>query len=93
VSPLYTLLKEHLYALWRRVEEETGYQPLLRPVTPYAGPELLSPLTGIGVLIGLAVAAGVAIASLAALLVSLLVFHFLLTEVLGITVEIKPFAV
>jgi hypothetical protein len=93
VSPLYTLLKDHLYALWRRVEEETGYLPLLRPVTPYAGPELLSPLTAIGVLIGLAVAAGVAIASLGALLVSLLVFHFLLTEVLGITVEIKPFAV
>jgi hypothetical protein len=93
VSPLYTLLKDHLYALWRRVEEETGYLPLLRPVTPYAGPELLSPLTAIAALIGLAVATGVAIASLGALLVSLLIFHFLLTEVLGITVEIKPFAV
>ena len=93
MSPLYTLLKDHLYALWRRVEGETGYLPLLRPVTPYAGPELLSPLTAIAALIGLAVATGVAIASLGALLVSLLVFHLLLTEVLGITVEIKPFAV
>jgi hypothetical protein len=90
VSSLYTWLTDRLRWLWQRMGEEVEYLPLLRPVAPYAGPDALSPLVAIGALIALAMTTGIAIASLGALLLSLLVLHFLVTEVLGITVEIKP---
>jgi len=93
VTWLYTVLTDRLGWLWRRVRQEADVLPLLRPVTPYAGPELLSPLAAIGVLIALAATTGIALASLGVLLLSLLVLHFLVSEVLGITVEIKPVSV
>jgi hypothetical protein len=93
MNSLFTTLREQLWGLWQRVREggdEEAYLPLLRPVAPYAGPEALSPVILIGVLLGVALSSGVALAALAVLLAALAVLHFLFTEVLGLTIEVNP---
>jgi hypothetical protein len=93
MSSLFTILREQLYGLWQQVRErgaEQGYLPLLRPVAPYAGPEALSPVTMLGVMLGIVVSCGVALAAFGVLLLALLVLYFLFTEVLGLTIEVKP---
>lgn len=94
MNSLFTMLRERIYGLWQEVRERSGgsYLPLLRPVAPYAGPEALSPLTMLGVMLGIAVSSGVALAALGVLLLALLVLYFLFTEVLGLTIEVNPLA-
>jgi len=94
MNSLFALLKDQFLEIWKQVRAEgadSGYLPLLRPVAPYAGPPLLSPLTVLGVLLGLIVTSGVAVAALGVLLFALLALYLLLSEVLGITIEVKPF--
>lgn len=94
MNSLFTLLKDQLLEIWKQIRAEgaeTGYLPLLRPVAPYAGPPVLSPLSMLGVLLGLMVTSGLAIAALGVLVVALLALYLLLSEVLGITIEVKPF--
>ena len=64
--------------------------PMLRPVGPFAGPRALSPFSALGVLLALVVTSGVALGAFAVLLVASLVLHFLLSEVLGLTIELRP---
>ena len=92
---LFTMLRDQLHGLWLQVREqgdEGGYLSLLRPVAPYAGPEALSPLAMVAVMLGMALSSGLAIAALGVLFLALLVLHFLLTEVLGLTIEVSPVA-
>ena len=93
MNSLLTFLTGKVAELWKQIREEsseTGFLPLLRPVAPYNPPELLSPLAMLGVLLGLVVTSGLAVASLGVLLLALLGLYVLLTEVLGITIEIRP---
>lgn len=93
MKSLFTLLADQIAELWKQVQEEStemGFLPLLRPVAPYDPPALLSPLAMLGVLLGLVVTSGLAIASLGMLLLALLGLYLLLTEVLGITIELRP---
>jgi hypothetical protein len=93
MNSLFTMLREQLYGLWQQVRERgdaQGYLPLLRPVAPYAGPEAVSPITMLAVLLGIVVISGVAFAALGVLLLALLALYFLFTEVLGLTIEVKP---
>ena len=66
--------------------------PLLRPVAPYEAPGMLGPLTTLATLLGLTILSGIALGALGLLLLALLGLYLLLNEVLGITVEIRPFA-
>jgi hypothetical protein len=75
---------------WESFTEASSYLPLLRPVAPFDGSPLVSPLTMLGAAIALAWASGVALAALGVLLVALLVIHLVVTEVLGITIELRP---
>ena len=93
MKSLFTFLADQIAELWKQIREEgaeIGFLPLLRPVAPYNPPELLSPVALLGVLLGLVITSGLAIASLGVLLVALLALYMLLTEVLGITIEIRP---
>ncbi len=93
MSSLFTMLWEQLHGLWQQLRERgdaRGVLPLLRPVGPYAGPEALSPITMLAVMLGILASSGVALAALGVLLLALLVLYFLFTEVLGLTVEVKP---
>jgi hypothetical protein len=93
MNSLFSILTDPLYALWRRIREDADperYLPLLRPVAPYAGPRALSPIAMIGVLLALVITSGVAIAALGVLFVASLVLYFLFTEVLGLTIELRP---
>lgn len=90
---LFTILKDRVYQLWRLIGERGDLEnvlPLLRPVSPYAGPEMLSPVTLVGVMIALIVTSGIAIAALGVLLLALLVLYVVFTEVLGLSIELKP---
>ena len=84
--------RERLAALapWASFEGASSYLPLLRPVAPFDGAPMLSPLTMLGVVIALASASGVALAAFGVLLLALLVIHLIFTEVLGITIELRP---
>ncbi|MEA2627211.1 MAG: hypothetical protein QOD06_3256 [Candidatus Binatota bacterium] len=66
--------------------------PLLKPVARYAAPRVLSPLTTLATLLGLTILSGIALGALGLLLLALVGLYLLLNEVLGITVEIRPFA-
>ena len=94
MNPLFTMLRDRAYALWQSAtfENTVSYLPLLRPVAPFDAPPLLSPVTMLGVVIALATASGVALAAFGVLLLALLVIHLVFTEVLGITIEIRPLA-
>jgi hypothetical protein len=93
VTPLFEFLRGRAYEVWasiRSVDDPSAYLPLLRPVGPYDAGSALSPLASLGVLLALAVSSGVALASLGVLLLALLVIHVIFTEVLGITIEVRP---
>jgi hypothetical protein len=86
------MLRDQVYEIWRQIRErgsEIGYLPMLRPIAPYSGPDALSPVTMLGVLLALVVTSGVAFAALGVLMVTSLVLFFLFTEVLGLTIEVR----
>jgi hypothetical protein len=94
VNALFSLLKEQVLEIWKQVRVEggeAGFLPLLRPLAPYAGPPLLSPFSMLGVLLALVVSSGIAVAAFGVFLLALLALYVLFTEVLGITIEVKPF--
>jgi len=93
---LFTQVTDTLGAMWRQVREETageGLLPLLRPLPPFGGPQALSPVTSLAILLGLATLSGVALGALGVLLAAMLGIYVILSEVLGITVEVRPFRV
>lgn len=93
MNTLFTILRERVYQLWKEIGERgdvQSYLPLFRPVAPYAGAEALSPVTMVGVMLALIISSGVTLASLGVLLASVLVLYLLFTEVLGISIEVKP---
>ena len=93
MNPLFEYLRQSVADLWKQVRQEGsigGFLPLIRPVPPYDGPLALSPLTTIGVLLGLVITSGIALSALGVLLVALLALYFLMSEVLGLKIEIKP---
>ena len=55
-----------------------------------AAPVALGPLLAIGSILALAILTGIAVASLATLILALLVLYLLLTEIFGVSVEIGP---
>jgi hypothetical protein len=89
---LFTTIRDGVYGLWQSapIEQAVSYLPLLRPVSPFDAAPLMSPLTMLGVLVGLASASGVALAAFGVLLLALLVIHLIVTEILGITIELRP---
>jgi hypothetical protein len=94
MNSLFTMLRGQLTGLWQEVRKrgDESYLRLLRPVAPYAGPEALSPVTMVGVMLGIVLSSGVALAALGVLLLALLVLYFLFTEILGLTIEVNPLA-
>lgn len=89
----FGLLRDRAQDLWRWIWEDgevSRLLPMLRPIAPFAGPRALSPFSALGVLLALVVTAGIALGAFAALLVASLVLHFLLTEVLGLEIELRP---
>ncbi len=93
MNSLFLFLRDQASSFWKQLGEqrpETGFLPLLRPVAPYDGPAMFSPLSAIGIVLALAVSSGVALGALAILLLSLLALYFLMTEVLGISIELRP---
>jgi hypothetical protein len=87
------LLRDQAQDLWKRFWEEgeaARLLPMLRPIGPFAGPRALSPFSALGVLLALVVTSGVALGAFAVLLVASLVLHFLLSEVLGLEIELRP---
>jgi hypothetical protein len=92
VSEWFTAIRDRLGGLWPWASsvDVSSYLPLLRPVAPFDGSAVVSPLTMLGAVIALASASGVALAALGVLLLALLVIHLVLTEVLGITIEFRP---
>jgi hypothetical protein len=93
MNTLFVFLRDQMLTFWKQLREqrpETGYLPLLRPVAPYDSPDVFSPLSAIGVLLALIVTSGIALGAMAILLAALLALYFLMTEVLGITVELRP---
>ena len=93
MSSLFALLRDQACDLWRRFREDgevARLLPMLRPIRPYAGPRALSPLTTLGVLLALAATCGVALGAFAVLLLASLVLYLLLTEVLGLEIELRP---
>ncbi|MGH7896889.1 MAG: hypothetical protein ACREQQ_02990 [Candidatus Binatia bacterium] len=93
MNSLFSLLREQVLEIWKQVRggDDAGYLPLLRPVAPYAGPPLLSPLATLGALFALVISSGIAVAALGVFLLALLALYLLFTEVLGLTIEVKPF--
>ena len=55
-----------------------------------SGPALLGPFLALSSILTLALLTGVAVGALATLIVALLALHLLLTEVLGLTIDITP---
>ncbi len=93
MSSLFALLRDQAYDLGRRFWEDgevARLAPMLRPIGRYAGPGALSPLATLGVLLALAVTCGVALGAFAVLLLASLVLYLLLTEVLGLEIELRP---
>ena len=92
MSEWFTAIRDRLGGLWpwASFADASSYLPLLRPVAPFDGSAVVSPLTMLGAVIALASASGVALAALGVLLLALLVIHLILTEVLGITIELRP---
>ena len=93
MTSLFTLLRDRVYDVWRQIREQTGEEsmlPLLRPVAPYAGPQPMSTFTMLGTLLALAITSGIALAAFGVLLLASLVLYFLFTEVLGLTIEVRP---
>jgi hypothetical protein len=96
VSSLFSILTEQAQAFWAELRAEAGSEgllPLLRPIPPYDGSPLLSPVTSFATLISLAVLSGVALGAFGILFAASLAIYLLLTEVLGITIEVRPFRV
>lgn len=93
MNPLFDLLRGQLYPLWKQLwdgGEPANVLPLLRPVAPYAGSGLLSPISMLGVLFALVISSGVALAAFGTLVLALLALYLLFTEVLGLSIEVKP---
>jgi len=93
VTSLFTLLRDQVYDVWRQIREQTGEAsmlPLLRPVAPYDGPQPISTFTMLGTLLALAITSGIALTAFGVLLLASLVLYFLFTEVLGLTIEVRP---
>ena len=89
----FGLLRDQAQDLWKRLWEDgeaARLLPMLRPIGRFAGPQALSPFSALGVLLALVVTSGMALGAFAVLLVSSLVLYFLLTEVLGLEIELRP---
>ena len=96
MASLFTIFTEQAQAFWTQLRAEAGSEgllPLLRPIPPYDGTPLLSPVTSFATLIGLAVLSGIALGAFGILFAASLAIYLLLTEVLGITIEVRPFRV
>ncbi len=75
----------------RQETSETGLLPLLEPVAPFNKSPLLLPLVVAGSLISLIFLSGIAIGAFAALFTALLALYLLLSEVFGVSLELRPF--
>jgi hypothetical protein len=87
------LLRDQAQDFWKRFWDEgeaARLLPMLRPIGPFAGPRALSPFSALGVFLALVVTSGVALGAFAVLLVASLVLYFLLSEVLGLDIELRP---
>ena len=94
MSSIFTIFREQLDSLWAELRSSAGpegFLPLLRPIPPYDGPSMLSPVTTLATLLGLAVLSGVALGAFGILFACALGIYLIMTEVLGITVEVRPF--
>jgi hypothetical protein len=63
---------------------------MLRPIGRFAGPRALSPFSVLAALLGLVIISGVALGAFAVLLLSSIVLYLLVTEVLGLDIELRP---
>ena len=91
MGSLFSTLAAAGTELWERLSKGASIAdlvPMLRPVPPYDG-AALGPLSTFAVFVGLLVTSGVAVGAAAILLLALLGFYFLVSEVLGITIEVK----
>ncbi|MGH7802820.1 MAG: hypothetical protein ACREQJ_00605 [Candidatus Binatia bacterium] len=94
MASLFTILGEQMQAFWSQLRAEAGTEgllPLLQPIPPYDGSPFLSPISTLATMIGLAVLSGVALGAFGILFAASLGIYLILTEVLGITIEVRPF--
>lgn len=80
---LLTLLQRVHYG-WNGAQR---FMTLWSPVGPI--PDLIAPFFAIGAVLTVALLSGVAIAALSTLLIALAALHVILTQVLGISIEIE----
>jgi hypothetical protein len=96
MNSLFSILSEQVSALWAQIRTEAGNEgllPLIRPVPPYDAPGIFSPITTLATLLGLVVLSGLALGAFGLLFAASLGIYLILTEVLGITIEVRPFRV
>jgi hypothetical protein len=96
MSSLFSILSDQMSAFWAQLRSEAateGLLPLIRPVPPYDAPGIFSPLSTLATLLGLVVLSGLALGAFGLLFAASLGIYLILTEVLGITIEVRPFRV
>lgn len=81
-TDLFTLLQRLRYG-WNGAQQ---FLAIWAPITPT--PDLITPFLAIASVISVALLAGVAIAALSTLLVALAALHLIITQVLGLSIEI-----
>lgn len=90
---LFEILAGPVRELWASLGSapRRDLAPLLERVPPYDGLLFRNPVTGLAIVLTLAVASGVALAAFGVFLLASLVVYLVLTELLGITIEMPPF--
>jgi len=81
-TDLYTLIQRARYG-WDGAQR---FFAIWAPIAPM--PDLITPFLAIASVISVALLAGVAIAALSTLLVALAALHLLITQVLGLSIEV-----
>jgi len=82
-TDLFTLLERARYG-WSGAQQ---FFAIWSPVAPM--PNLIAPFLAIASVLSVALLSGVAIAALSTLLIALAALHILLTQVLGLSIEIN----
>ena len=86
---MFTNILQLVQATWVGVGTVQRWLGFWQPLAG-SGPALLGPFLALSSILALALLTGVAAGALATLIVALLALYLLLTEVLGVTVDVTP---
>lgn len=92
MSDLFSTFAERLSAAWAALGAEVErILPWLRPVGPFGGGMFAGPVGSVAMVAVLGALVAVALGAALVLLFALAALGFVLTEVLGISIEVEPF--